>query len=90
MLEVDTEAIRIGLAKKNITRKELAHRAGITEMTLRRILTGGDCMVTTLASIAHALDLNSNEILIVNGNGKGKSNRSPVDDDQPDHLPWTF
>jgi DNA-binding Xre family transcriptional regulator len=58
------------MAEMELNRGDLAERAGITEMTLRLIMRGGDCKLTTLASIARVLGINADELLVVNGTGQ--------------------
>lgn len=74
MYRVDERLIRIRSAELNLNRGQLAAAAGITEMTLRNIINGGDCKLTTLASIASALQLTPSDLLVVNG----AASREPV------------
>ena len=67
MIEANARLIRIRMAELDINRQELAELAGITQPTLRRILNGGDCMLTTLTSISLVLGINPDEMLIRNG-----------------------
>lgn len=67
MYRVDERLIRVRSAELNLNRQELAAAAGVTEMTLRNIINGGDCKLTTLSSIASALQLKPGDLLIVNG-----------------------
>lgn len=67
MIETNTRLIRVRMAEMELTRRDLAERAGITEVTLRAIMRGEDCRLTTLASIARVLDIDASELLIVNG-----------------------
>lgn len=67
MIETNTRLIRVRMAELNLNRGDLAERAGITEMTLRLIMRGGDCKLTTLGSIARVLGIQPDELLIVNG-----------------------
>lgn len=46
-----------------MTRKELAGRAQVSLRTMSRIEAGEDCFVTTLYSIARALDVPIAELL---------------------------
>lgn len=66
MYRVDDRLIRVRSAELNINRSQLAAQAGITEMTLRNIMNGGDCKLTTLASIATVLGIAPGELLTVN------------------------
>lgn len=66
MIEANARLIRIRMAELDMTRQDLAARAGITDATLRRIMSGDDCKLSTLASIAGVLGIQSDEILIVN------------------------
>lgn len=68
MIEANVKLIRVRMAELDLTRQEVAEQAGITDMTLRRIMRGGDMKLTTLASIARVLEIHPDEILIVNGN----------------------
>jgi DNA-binding Xre family transcriptional regulator len=67
MYRVDERLIRVRSAELNINRGQLAAAAGITEMTLRNIINGGDCKLTTLSSIASVLQLTPADLLIANG-----------------------
>ncbi len=73
MLEANARLIRVRMAELDMTRQELAEQADITEVTLRRILSGGDCKLTTLTNIANVLGIDPDEMLIRNGKvGEGE------------------
>ena len=73
MIEANARLIRVRMAELDMNRQELAEQAGITQVTLRRILEGGDCKLTTLTSIALELGINPDEMLIRNGKvGEGE------------------
>ena len=67
MLQVNTRLLRMRMAELELTRRDLAEKAGVTEVTLRAIMRGEDCRLTTLASIAGVLGIAPSELLIVNG-----------------------
>lgn len=73
MIQVNVRLIRHRMADMELTRQQLAERAGITDMTLRHIMRGNDCKLTTLANIAYALGINASELLIVNGHTEPES-----------------
>lgn len=75
MIEANVKLIRVRMAELDLTRQEVAEQAGITDMTLRRIMRGGDMKLTTLASIARVLEIHPDEILIVNGNREHEGER---------------
>lgn len=63
MTRIDNKMIRVRMAELDMTRQALAEAAGITELTLRRIMNGYDCKLTTLESIATALDVKPRDLL---------------------------
>lgn len=63
MTRIDSRMIRVRMAELDMTRQALAEAAGITELTLRRIMNGSDCKLTTLESIATALDIKPRDLL---------------------------
>lgn len=66
MTQANTRLIRVRMAELDLTRQDLAAEAGITDATLRRIMSGDDCKLSTLASIASVLGIRSDEMLIDN------------------------
>lgn len=66
MIQANARLIRVRMAELEFTRQDLAKEAGITDATLRRIMSGDDCKISTLASIANVLGIQSDEILIIN------------------------
>lgn len=70
---VNLPLIKRRMTDMGIQRGDLAEKAGITDMTLRHIMRGNDCKLTTLANIAYALGINASELLIVNGHTEPES-----------------
>ena len=64
MIQANSRLIRVRMAELDLTRQDLAEQAGITDATLRRIMAGDDCKLSTLASIASVLAIHPDEILI--------------------------
>ncbi len=51
------DALRIHLKARNITYKELAHAIGLSEPSIKRLFSGGDCGLDRLEQICHFLHL---------------------------------
>lgn len=51
------DALRLHLKARNITYKELAHAIGLSEPSIKRLFTGGNCGLDRLEEICHYLHL---------------------------------
>ena len=70
MIKLNEETIRVRMAKLNMTRQDVAAAAGISANTLYLAMQGGNIKLSTLADIAHVLEVDPRELLIVNGTGE--------------------
>jgi DNA-binding Xre family transcriptional regulator len=70
MIKLNEEIIRVRMAKLDMTRQEVAAAAGISANTLYLAMQGGNIKLSTLGDIAHVLDVDPRELLIVNGAGE--------------------
>jgi transcriptional regulator with XRE-family HTH domain len=53
---IDAAQLRYELARRNLTQRDLAHLAGLPEMTVSRAINGRPVVPATLRRIAEALD----------------------------------
>ena len=60
---IDTEKIKIELARNRISQKELSERCGIAAQNLSIILNRGSCLPATAGKIAHGLNVSIESIL---------------------------
>jgi DNA-binding Xre family transcriptional regulator len=51
------DALRLHLKARNITYKELSHALGLSEISVKRLFTGGDCSLERLEQICHCLHI---------------------------------
>lgn len=62
-MKISKKKIMLILAKKEMTKAELARRAGIARQNISTILSRGTCNQTTAGKIARGLDVDVSEIL---------------------------
>ena len=58
-----TPALRAIRAKKFLTQRELAEKAGVTTTTVSRLETGSDGAFSTIRKLAAALDVEPQELV---------------------------
>lgn len=56
------DALRLHLKARNITYKELAHAIGLSEISVKRLFTGGDCGLERLEQICQYLHLEFSDL----------------------------
>jgi len=56
------DALRLHLKARNITYKELAHAIGLSEVSVKRLFTGGDCGLDRLEQICQYLHLEFSDL----------------------------
>jgi DNA-binding Xre family transcriptional regulator len=70
MIKLNEETIRVRMAQLDMTRQDVAAAAGISANTLYLAMQGGNIKLSTLSDIAHVLDVDPRELLIVNGHSE--------------------